>query len=118
MSFVAWWFAFLVPASVLSLAWRAFFVATRTGNLDSAAVVCLSFASGSNLLAIGALAWVGFVRPIAPENYSVEAYGLFLALVGMIAAIGIRAKRRSYFGLGLGASAWLLLLFGLMSMSV
>lgn len=108
------WTLFVIPSIVLVVAWCKVRSHWREGHRSIAGIACLSLASGSALLGIGALARVYFVRPISRWNYSVETLGLCLSFAAVIAGFAVREKHKSrYFGLSLAAAAWLLLLFGL-----
>jgi hypothetical protein len=119
MAFAIWWVVFLVPAVGLAIAWRKLLRDSAGDTRSIAGVVCLTFTSAATALALWALARVQFVTPFASRDYTVESLGTFLSLAGVIAGCFIRKPfRGAFFGLAVGASAWMLIVFFLMSSTV
>ena len=71
------------------------------------------------LWACGALAYVQFVRPLAPFDYTVECWGLLLSLSAAITGgIAVRYPPRDSARLAFGASAWMFVMFFLSSLTL
>ena len=102
-----------IPTAMLASAWTRLVSDWQTGVVPSiAGTACLAFASASTMLAIGSLFWQVFVGPIAQGDYRTEVSGLLLSVVSLISGFAARDQyERRYWGVGLGAAAYICLVF-------
>ena len=112
------WILFGVPAFAMIFCWRKLVIGWRNEPHTIAGVACLTFTSAAVLLALVALWWAQFVRPLPLLDYRVEAWGLLLSAAGVLAGLAIRQKHRNrYLGVGLAAAAWTSALFFIAGLS-
>jgi hypothetical protein len=114
MKFAIYWILFGVPLATaifatLGLRWN-----WSTEHHRYIKMLAILFAVSASLLACIATAYVQFVRPLPAFNYSVEALGLLVSLVGTIMGLISLKFPRWFSSLALAVSAWMLVWFFLL----
>jgi hypothetical protein len=106
------WILISIPAVALIVAWSKTLRRWHERPFSLAGILCLIFASASELLVFGALVRSEIAGPFASQNFRIEGLGLGLSLSGVVAGLAVRHKNQHrQFGLGLGAAGWLFFLF-------
>jgi hypothetical protein len=77
-------------------------------------VSAIVLATLATVLACGATAYVQLVRPLRAFDYSVEASGMMLSLLGTVLGLVTLRFPRWFSSLALGVSAWMLVWFFLL----
>jgi hypothetical protein len=109
------WFLFGLPLVGSAYAWVGL---ARHWNVERhrfSKVLANLLATSSPSLACCALAYVQFVRPMPSRDFTVEGWGLLLSFSGLLLGFVTFRFPRWYSSLAFGVSAWMFLLFFLMS---
>jgi len=109
------WILFGVPLLASAYAWVDLCKRWHAECHRLSKVLANLLATSSSSLACCALAYVQLVRPIPSRNFTVEGWGLLLSFSGLLLGFVTFRSPRWYSSLAFGVSAWMFVLFLLMS---
>jgi hypothetical protein len=115
MRFIVWWILFGAPLVGSTYAWVGLCQHWEAERHRFSKVLANLLATSSSSLACCALAYVQFVRPMPSRNFTVEGWGLLLSFSGLLLSFVTFRSPRWYSNLAFGVSAWMFVLFFLMS---
>jgi len=118
MTAIVVWILYAVALGASALAWVGLYLHWKTEPHPVATPCAVLMATAAPLYACAAFAHVEFVAPEPPFDYTLERWGLLIALLGIIAGFARGRPSTWYLWVAIGSSSWIFLLFLLASMTM